>query len=101
MYIRVYIHQKNTCIIYEGDAKAYVHASICNNFNVIHFIDYDYDFIGFTDYRGGYNETFFDDYCRAFDGDYLGQRPGRQNSVGFEHKNFPKLYFFEKKKPFC
>ncbi|KAG5669932.1 hypothetical protein PVAND_000221 [Polypedilum vanderplanki] len=45
--------------------------------------DYDYDFIGFNDYRGGYNETFFDEYCRAFDGDYLCQRPGqRQNSVG-------------------
>ena len=46
-------------------------------------IDYDYDFVGFSDYRGGYNETFYDEYYRAYDGDYLGQRPGRQNSVGF------------------
>lgn len=60
-------------------------------FNVIHFIDYDYDFVGFSDYRGGYNE-FYDDYYRSFDGDYPysssvapgGQRPGRQNSVGFK-----------------
>lgn len=62
-------------------------------FNVIHFIDYDYDFVGFSDYRGGYNE-FYDDYYRSFDGDYpysssvapggVGQRPGRQNSVGFK-----------------
>ncbi|KAL7022290.1 hypothetical protein ACKWTF_012195 [Chironomus riparius] len=44
--------------------------------------DFDYDFVGFSDYRGGYNETFYDEYYRAFDGDYLGQRPGRQNSVG-------------------
>lgn len=57
------------------------------------FIDYDYDFVGFSDYRGGYNE-FCDDYYGSFDGDYpypssvppagVGQRPGRQNSVGFK-----------------
>lgn len=61
----------------------------------IHFIDYDYDFVGFSDYRGGYNESFYDEYYRSFDGDYpypssvapgggVGQRPGRQNSVGFQ-----------------
>lgn len=55
--------------------------------------DYDYDFVGFSDYRGGYNESFYDEYYRSFDGDYpypssgapgggVGQRPGRQNSVG-------------------
>ena len=68
-----------------------------------YFIDYDYDFYGFSDYRGGYNETFYDEYYRSFDGDQYpsypsydypqsgsnatggGQRPGRQNLVGFKN----------------
>jgi hypothetical protein len=52
------------------------------------FIDYDYDFVGFSDYRGGYNQ-YNDEFYRAFDGDYAYpsglQRPhGRQNSVGLK-----------------
>lgn len=71
----------------------------------MYFIDYDYDFYGFSEYRGGYNESFYDEYYRSFDGDQYpsyqaydysqsgtsatggGQRPGRQNSVGFKKQN--------------
>lgn len=60
----------------------------CNNSMLFIFVDYDYDFVGFSDYRGGYNETFYDEYYRAYEGDYLGQRPGRQNSVGFKYSLF-------------
>lgn len=31
------------------------------------FIDYDYDYYGFGDYRGGYSEPYFDDYYRYED----------------------------------
>lgn len=88
--------QKNLFKKREADADVVV------TLHLIHiFIDYDYDFYGFSDYRGGYNETFYDEYYRSFDGDQYpsypsydypqsgsnatggGQRPGRQNSVGF------------------
>lgn len=77
-----------------------------------YFIDYDYDFYGFSDYRGGYNESFYDEYYRSFDGDQYasypsyeyaqsgsnatggGQRPGRQNSVGLKQIIWFLLLFF-------
>lgn len=60
-------------------------------------IDYDYDFYGYSDYRGGYNESYYEDCYRSFEGDCYfeqgtlaatqaqgGQRSGRaNNSVGF------------------
>lgn len=33
------------------------------------FVDYDYDFYGYSDYRGGYNDSFYDDYFRTYDGE--------------------------------
>ncbi|KAL5284462.1 HNRNPR family protein [Megaselia abdita] len=33
--------------------------------------DYDYDFYGYMDYRGGYNEPYYDEYYRNYDGDYI------------------------------
>lgn len=68
---------------------------------ILFVIDYDYDFYGYTDYRGGYTEPYYDDYYRSYDGDYYfdfppsGVGPGplagngpqrytsRSNSVGF------------------
>lgn len=64
-------------------------------------IDYDYDFYGYSNYRGGYNnESYYDEYYQSFDGDYYfdysrsgaashgggggQQRPGRSSSVGFK-----------------
>ncbi|XP_055324650.1 heterogeneous nuclear ribonucleoprotein R isoform X7 [Sitodiplosis mosellana] len=31
--------------------------------------DYDYDLYGYTDYRGGYNDSYYDDYFRSYDGE--------------------------------
>lgn len=64
------------------------------------FVDYDYDLYGYTDYRGGYNDSYYDDYFRSYDGeqffDYTAnsgtgpqntnQRNNRNISVG-EHNN--------------
>lgn len=44
-------------------------------------VDYDYDFYGYTDYRGGYSgENYYEDFYRTFDGDYYLDYP--PNSVG-------------------
>lgn len=81
--------------------------------HLIHiFIDYDYDFYGFSDYRGGYNESYYDEYYRSFDGDQYpssyqsyeyaqsgsnatggGQRPGRHNSVGLKTNHLISLIY--------
>ncbi|XP_055852822.1 heterogeneous nuclear ribonucleoprotein Q isoform X1 [Episyrphus balteatus] len=37
--------------------------------------DYDYDFYGYSDYRGGYNESFYDEYYRTYDGEYYFDYP--------------------------
>lgn len=34
------------------------------------FVEYDFDFYGYSDYRGGYNEPYYDDYYRSYEGDY-------------------------------
>lgn len=31
------------------------------------FIDYDYDYYGYGDYRGGYSDPYYDDYYRYED----------------------------------
>lgn len=68
--------------------------NVCLLFYII--VDYDYDFYGYSDYRGGYSEPYYDDYYRSYDGDYFfdyppsgvnpaaggPQRPSRNNSVG-------------------
>lgn len=40
------------------------------------FVDYEYDFYGYSDYRGGYKDSYYDDYFRSYDGeqfyDYTG-----------------------------
>ncbi|XP_055382728.1 heterogeneous nuclear ribonucleoprotein R isoform X3 [Condylostylus longicornis] len=37
--------------------------------------DYDYDFYGYSDYRGGFNESYYEDYYRTFEGDYFFDYP--------------------------
>lgn len=62
------------------------------------FVDYDYDFYGYSDYRGGYNDSYYDDYFRSYDGeqffDYTSnsgagpqtnQRNNRNISVGLKN----------------
>lgn len=34
-------------------------------------VDYDYEFYGYSDYRGGYSEPYYDDYFRSYDGEFL------------------------------
>lgn len=65
------------------------------------FVDYDYDLYGYTDYRGGYNDSYYDDYFRSYDGeqffDYTAnsgtgpqntnQRNNRNISVGEQYTN--------------
>lgn len=34
---------------------------------VVSFIDYDYDYYGYGDYRGGYSDPYYDDYYRYED----------------------------------
>lgn len=40
------------------------------------FVDYDYDYYGYSEYRGGYNDSYYDEYYRSYDGeqfyDYTG-----------------------------
>ncbi|XP_014095205.1 heterogeneous nuclear ribonucleoprotein Q isoform X4 [Bactrocera oleae] len=43
--------------------------------NFSQFIDYDYDFYGYSDYRGGYNESYYDDFYRTYDGEYFFDYP--------------------------
>ncbi|KAL9893328.1 synaptotagmin binding cytoplasmic RNA interacting protein isoform 1-T6 [Glossina fuscipes fuscipes] len=31
--------------------------------------DFDYDFYGYSEYRGGYNDTYYDDFYRTYDGE--------------------------------
>lgn len=35
------------------------------------FVDYDYDCYGYSDYRGGYSEPYYEDYYRSFEGEYF------------------------------
>uniref|UniRef100_A0A1I8NSY6 RRM domain-containing protein n=1 Tax=Stomoxys calcitrans TaxID=35570 RepID=A0A1I8NSY6_STOCA len=37
--------------------------------------DYEYDFYGYSDYRGGYNDSYYDDFYRTFDGEYFFDYP--------------------------
>ncbi|XP_067617567.1 heterogeneous nuclear ribonucleoprotein Q isoform X6 [Eurosta solidaginis] len=37
--------------------------------------DYDYDFYGYSDYRGGYNDTYYDEFYRTYDGEYFFDYP--------------------------
>ncbi|XP_017490412.1 PREDICTED: heterogeneous nuclear ribonucleoprotein R-like isoform X5 [Rhagoletis zephyria] len=37
--------------------------------------DYDYDLYGYSDYRGGYNESYYDDFYRTYDGEYFFDYP--------------------------
>lgn len=39
------------------------------------FIDYEYDFYGYSDYRGGYNDSYYDDFYRTYDGEYFFDYP--------------------------
>lgn len=34
---------------------------------IVCFIDYDYDYYGYSDYRGGYSDPYYDDYYRYED----------------------------------
>lgn len=36
-------------------------------FRSVIFVDYDYDYYGYGDYRGGYGESYYDDYYRYED----------------------------------
>lgn len=66
------------------------------------FIDYDYDYYGYGDYRGGYSDPYYDDYYRYEDYfyDYPPATPqargrGRQpQPVGGQYSNLPFLFFF-------
>ena len=41
-----------------------------------YFIDYEYDFYGYSDYRGaGYNDTYYEDFYRTYDGEYFFDYP--------------------------
>lgn len=69
------------------------------------FVDYDYDLYGYTDYRGGYNDSYYDDYFRSYDGeqffDYTAnsgtgpqntnQRNNRNISVGVQNTTHNKI----------
>lgn len=40
------------------------------------FIDYEYDFYGYSDYRGaGYNDSYYEDFYRTYDGEYYFDYP--------------------------
>lgn len=41
------------------------------------FIDYEYDFYGYSDYRGGagYNDSYYEDFYRTYDGEYFFDYP--------------------------
>lgn len=69
------------------------------------FVDYDYDLYGYTDYRGGYNDSYYDDYFRSYDGEQFfeytassggagpqntSQRNNRNISVGVQHTTHNK-----------
>lgn len=34
------------------------------------FVDYDYDFYGYMDYRGGYSDPYFDECYQSYDGEF-------------------------------
>lgn len=77
---------------------------------ILFVIDYDYDFYGYSDYRGGYTEPYYEDYYRRSDGDYFdfpasGMAPAtmagprytsRSNSVGFGLNQILKRKIVEK-----
>lgn len=37
------------------------------NWDLLSFIDYDYDYYGYGDYRGGYSDPYYDDFYRYED----------------------------------
>lgn len=39
------------------------------------FIDYEYDFYGYSDYRGAYTDSYYDDFYRTYDGEYFFDYP--------------------------
>lgn len=38
-------------------------------------VDYDYDFYGYSDYRGGYSDPYYDEYYRNYEGEYFYDYP--------------------------
>lgn len=56
--------------------------NVCGIFVIIFIVDYDFDFYGYSDYRGGYTEpSFYEDYYRSYEGDYFFEYPPAVNSV--------------------
>lgn len=41
---------------------------MCDMFVIFIIVDYDYEFYGYSDYRGGYNDPYYDEYYRNYDG---------------------------------
>lgn len=39
------------------------------------FVDYDYDFYGYSDYRGGYTEPVYEDYNRPYEDEFYYDYP--------------------------
>lgn len=51
------------------------------------FVDYDYELYGYTDYRGGYNDSYYDDYFRSYDGEQFFEYTANNGGTGPQNTN--------------
>lgn len=67
---------------------------------IVSFIDYDYDYYGYGDYRGGYSDPYYDDYYR-YEDYYYDYPPAPPQARGRGRQPQPVgglVYSIEKKK---
>ncbi|KAJ8920437.1 hypothetical protein NQ315_005305 [Exocentrus adspersus] len=60
------------------------------NWELLSFIDYDYDYYGYGDYRGGYSDPYYDDYYR-YEDYYYDYQPAPTQARGRGRQPAPEL----------